>query len=94
MNSPWVHPTMPALSGWKLLFEAALLEFDPELLPHRLWQAKDAMMDRLEESFDTVSLSERRQLIAAFNTISELEATYPRDTLDSPKFVSRFGAAA
>jgi hypothetical protein len=69
------HPTMPALSGWKLLFEAALLEFDPELLSLRLCQAKDAMMDRLEDSSDTLPLLERRQLIAALNTICELEAT-------------------
>jgi hypothetical protein len=63
----------PPLERWKLLFEAALLESNPGVLLHRLREAKDAVMDRIEDSFDTAPLSERRLLAAALNTICELE---------------------
>jgi hypothetical protein len=66
-------PAGPPLDGWKLLFEAALLESDSGALPHRLREAKDAVLDRIEDSFDTASLLERRLLVAALNTICELE---------------------
>ncbi|MGH9643777.1 MAG: hypothetical protein ACRD3Q_15315, partial [Terriglobales bacterium] len=57
---------------WKSLFEAALLEDNPELYALRLQNARDAIVDAIEGSFDTASLADRRLLLAALNTISGL----------------------
>jgi hypothetical protein len=60
-------------SDWQQLFEAALLEPDPTVIHEKFQSAKDAIMDRIEDCFDKTSLSERRMLLSALNTISELE---------------------
>jgi hypothetical protein len=62
-----------SVAVWRQLFEAALLEGDPVALPRQLRDAKNAIMDRIEDSCGTASLSERRLLLAAMNTISELQ---------------------
>jgi hypothetical protein len=60
-------------SRWEQLFEAALLEDNPALIAQRLRDAKDAVMDRIEDSFDSAfSLSERQSLLAALNVIGDL----------------------
>lgn len=80
---------MPSSSGilsakrWKCLFEAALLERDPEILPKRLLDAKHAVMDHIEDSYRTASVAERRLLSTAMNAISELQRL--SDTHDSPR---------
>jgi hypothetical protein len=61
-----------SVDNWKRLFEAALVEDDPGRLPHRLQNAKDAIVDTIETSFDTASSSDRLLLLAALNTISSL----------------------
>lgn len=61
-----------SVDDWKKLFEAALVEDDPGLLPHRLQNARDAIVDTIETSFDTASSSDRLLLLAALNTISSL----------------------
>ena len=60
-------------SDWQQLFEAALLESDPVVGHEKFQNAKDAIMDRIEDCFDNTSLSERRMLLSALNTISQLE---------------------
>ena len=50
-----------------------MLESDPLLLHEKFQIAKNAIMDKIEDSFDETSLSERRMLLSALNTISELE---------------------
>jgi hypothetical protein len=60
-------------SDWQQLFEAALLESDSAAVHEKFETAKDAIMDRIEDCFDQTSLSERRMLLSALNTISELE---------------------
>ena len=60
-------------SDWQQLFEAALLESNPAVVHEKFQNAKDAIMDRIEDCFDKTSLSERRMLLSALNTISELE---------------------
>ncbi len=57
---------------WKALFEAALLEDNPDLFAVRLQDARDAIVTEIEDSFDTASMSERRLLLAALNTIGGL----------------------
>lgn len=80
--------------NWRQLFEAALLEQDSSILPSRLKDARDAVMDRIEDSFDSASLSERRLLLAALNTISELQRLAKIDDLPPTRVVHAFGHAA
>ena len=60
-------------ADWQQLFESALQEHEPVMAAERFQNAKDAIMDRIEDCFDTASQSERRLLLAALNTIGELE---------------------
>jgi len=57
---------------WEQLFEAALLEDNPAVIPQRLRDARDAIMDHIEDSFDTASLSEQQSLLAALNVLGDL----------------------
>ncbi len=58
-----------------------MLERDHALLPRRLRDAKNAVMDRIEDSLDSSSPSERKVLLAALNTISELQRLAQVDEL-------------
>ena len=73
MNKAVRIDTVNARSDWQQLFEAALLESNPAAVNEKFQTAKDAIMDRIEDCFDKASLSERRMLLSALNTISELE---------------------
>lgn len=81
-----ISPTSPAgsASNWEQLFECALLERDPLVRQQRLQNAKDAIMDRIEDSFDTAFGQESRLLLAALNTISELQRVVKNDDLRRP----------
>jgi len=59
--------------AWKRLFGDALTENDPIRLSVRLRDAKNAIMDRIEDSMRTASQSERRLLLTALNTLLELQ---------------------
>ncbi|MGA9353015.1 MAG: hypothetical protein WBV46_04950 [Terriglobales bacterium] len=74
-------PETASPQDWKALFEAALLEENPDLFAMRLQNARDAIVTEIEDSFDTASMSERRLLLAALNTIGglyEADAQRPR----------------
>jgi hypothetical protein len=62
-----------SVDAWKRLFGDALAENDPILLNARLRDAKNAIMDRIEDSMRTASQSERRLLLTALNTLVELQ---------------------
>ena len=71
------HPD--SAQDWKSIFEAALLEDNPDMFALRLQNARDAIIGEIEGSFDTASFSDRRLLLAALNTISGLyEADWQR----------------
>jgi hypothetical protein len=63
-------------ANWQELFAVALRGQDPRLVADRFCVAKDAIMDHIEESFDSASLSERKMLLAALNTITEMERSF------------------
>ncbi|MFZ1916643.1 MAG: hypothetical protein WAU58_03650 [Terriglobales bacterium] len=88
--------TSPAgsVSNWEQLFECALVEPDPVARDQRLQNAKDAIMDRIEDSFDTASGQENRLLLAALNTISELQRVAKNDDLRRPGPAQTFGHPA
>jgi hypothetical protein len=81
-------------ANWQRLFEAALLEQDPRRFAERFQSARDAILDRIEESSDTSLLSERRLLLAALDTIGELERLSPPHTLLRPPVAPHIGHAA
>jgi predicted transcriptional regulator len=91
-----ISPTSPAgsESNWEQLFECALVERDPVAREQRLQNAKDAIMDRIEDSFDTASGQESRLLLAALNTISELQRVAKNDDLRRPGLAQTFGHPA
>jgi hypothetical protein len=74
-------PPMLSPQEWRKAFEAALRERDQTVLPSRLRDAKNAVMDRIEDSLDSASLSERKLLLAALNTITELQRLAQVDEL-------------
>jgi hypothetical protein len=78
-----VSPSSFSPGEWRKAFEAALLERDHTVHPRRLRDAKNAVMDRIEDSLDSASLSERKLLLAALNTISELQRLAQVDGLPS-----------
>ena len=81
-------------SNWEKLFECALLEHDPVTRERRLQNAKDAIMDRIEDSFDSASGQENRLLLAALNTLSELQRVAKNDDLRRPGPTQSFGHPA
>jgi hypothetical protein len=48
------HPTSP-LRSWKALVEIAIFEVDPDNLSRHTQEAQDAIMDEIEDSFQTAS---------------------------------------
>lgn len=81
-------------SNWEQMFECALLERDPLVREQRLQNAKDAIMDRIEDSFDTASGQESRLLLAALNTMSELQRILKNDDLRRPEPAQAFSHLA
>ena len=76
------------------LFECVPVERDPVAREQRLQNAKDAIMDRIEDSFDTAFGQESRLLLAALNTISELQKAVKNDDLRRPGPAQTFGHPA
>jgi hypothetical protein len=91
-----ISPISPAgsASNWEKLFECALLEHDQVVREQRLQNAKDAIMDRIEDSFDTAPGQESRLLLAALDTISELQRVVKKDDLHRPGLTQTFGHPA
>jgi hypothetical protein len=91
-----ISPTSPAgsASNWEHLFECALVEPDPVVREQGLQLAKNAIMDRIEDSLDIASGQESRLLLAALNTISELQRVVKNDDLRRPWPAQTFGHPA
>jgi hypothetical protein len=68
---------IPALTryrrSWKELVEAAVFETDAPL-SQRIQDAQNAIMDEIEDSFQTTSPTERQSLINAMNTGARAKA--------------------
>lgn len=87
-------PRAGSANNWEKLFEAALLENNSVRLPQRLRIAKDAIMDRIEDSFDTASITERRSLLAALSALGELQRLSKLDDLPTATSTQTFDHAA
>ena len=87
-------PPGSSASNWEQLFECALQESNPVARERRLQNAKDAIMDRIEDSFENATARESRLLVAALNTISELQRVVKDDDLRRPGPGQSFGHPA
>jgi hypothetical protein len=95
MNQNVASPALPTFAdSWRQLFERALFERDPAVLPRRLQDAKNAILDRIEDSLRSASASERRLLMTALNTIGELQRLANVDDLQQASVAETFGHAA
>jgi hypothetical protein len=65
-----------ATQDWRLLVEAAILESNPDDLSRRIQDAQDAIMDHIEDSFQTATQSERQSMINAMNSLRELRRLF------------------
>jgi hypothetical protein len=65
-----------ATQDWRLLVEAAILETNPDDLSRRIQDAQDAIMDHIEDSFQTATQSERQSMINAMNSLRELRRLF------------------
>jgi len=54
------------------LVEAAIFETESENVSRRIQDAQDAVMDEIEDTFQTACPSERQALINAMNALREL----------------------
>jgi hypothetical protein len=75
MNKP-ASPPPAATQDWRLLVEAAILETNPDDLSRRIQDAQDAIMDHIEDSFQTATQSERQSMINAMNSLRELRRLF------------------
>ena len=57
---------------WHKLYEAAILEFDPEVLPRRIDLARKAIRLRVERLVCTGESSETEPLFSALNVLDDL----------------------
>lgn len=71
MNKP-ASPPPNAAQSWRCLVEAAIFEPNAKNLSRRIQYAQDAIMDHIEDSFETASQSERQSMINAMNSLREL----------------------
>jgi len=71
MNKP-AGPPLDCTKNWRGLVEAAIFETNPDDLSRRIQDAQDAIMDQIEDSFQSASQSERQAMINAMNSLREL----------------------
>jgi hypothetical protein len=71
MNKSAGPPRNPE-QNWRHLVEAAIFETNADNLFQRVREAQDAIMDEIEDSFETASQSERQSMINAMNSLRQL----------------------
>jgi hypothetical protein len=62
------------LAGWRQLYQSALLESDPAKVANRIVDARNAVLDRIEDLL-TCSGPERQALNDAFRVLGKLRST-------------------
>ena len=75
-------PRIPSFStGWRRLYECAILELDGGLLPDRIDAARRAILDRAEEVLTAPTGEEQRALRNALHTLRILEEVAEREKI-------------
>jgi len=67
------------ITGWKKLYEAAILEIDNTRLPKRIAEARCAILDRAEEILTNPTSDERHALKNALHTLRLLDEVAARE---------------
>ena len=57
---------------WRILYEAAVLELDRDKLLQRITEAKDVIMDRMEDLNRSEDGAETEELMNALNALHDL----------------------
>jgi hypothetical protein len=63
----------PSPPKWRELYRAAMIELDPRKVPQRINDARNAIMDRMEDTRTKPSYPEYQQLDDAFNGLRSLQ---------------------
>ena len=66
-------PIPPPSTGWRQLYESAILELNNGRLPKRIAVARQAILDRTEEILTEPSSSERHALSGALRALQALD---------------------
>lgn len=74
-----------AQSQWRQLFEAAVLELDPEKLPGRIAKASVAVLDRIEGGFPNLSEGEQLALHDALDMLLALHDAAQPEIVEEQK---------
>ena len=67
------------ITGWRKLYEAAILEIDNTRLPKRIAEARCAILDRAEEILTNPTSDERHALKSALHTLRLLDEVAARE---------------
>ena len=70
---------VPRAPHWKELYQLAVIELDPAKLSHRVSDARNAILDRIQETISVAShYQERQELADALNGLRVLQLQYDR----------------
>ena len=61
---------------WKDLYQLAVIELDPAKLSHRISDARNAILDRIQETISLAHYQERQELTDALNGLRVLQLQY------------------
>ncbi len=68
---------VPRAPDWKELYQLAVIELDPAKLSHRVSDARNAILDRIQETISVAShYQERQELADALNGLRVLRQEY------------------
>jgi len=70
---------VPRAPDWKELYQLAVIELDPAKLSHRVSDARNAILDRIQETISVAAhYQERQELADALNGLRVLRQEYER----------------
>jgi len=70
---------VPRAPDWKELYQLAVIELDPAKLSHRISDARNAILDRIQETISVAAhYQERQELADALNGLRVLRQEYER----------------
>ena len=68
---------VPRAPDWKELYQLAVIDLDPAKLSHRISDARNAILDRIQETISVAAhYQERQELTDALNGLRVLQLQY------------------
>jgi len=68
----------PGPPDWKQLYQLAFVELDPTKLPQRISDARNAILNRIEDTLKNPGLGEQQMLNDALNGLRVIRKEYDR----------------